>query len=87
MDIQATKIELVKQLLNVKKESVLTKIKEILSSEDASNDEIVAYTSSGKPLSKEEYSNHIKNISEEIEKGAKTYGADEVRDYVLNRKF
>ena len=42
MDIQATKIELVKQLLNVKKE---------------------------------------------IEKDAKTYDADEVKDFVLNRKL
>lgn len=86
MDIQATKIELIKQLLDVKKESVLNKVKEILSSEETSHEEIISFTADGKPLSKAAYINHIKSISEEIENGERTFVADEVKDYVLNKK-
>lgn len=83
MDIQATKIELVKQLLNVEKESVLDKIKAILSTESVN---IVAYTTSGEPLTEESYIAHIKQISNDIENGATTYSSKEVKDYVLNRE-
>ena len=83
MDIQATKIELVKQLLNVEKESVLNKVKAILSSEQL---DVVAYTTSGEPLSDEKYIGHIKQISSDIENGAKTFTSGEVKDFVLNRE-
>lgn len=83
MNIQATKIELVKQLLNVEEESVLNKVKAILSSEQAN---VVAYTASGEPLTEKEYIAHIKQISDDIENGAKTYTSDEVKDFVLNRE-
>jgi hypothetical protein len=81
MDIQATKIELVKQLLNVDKESVLSKVKAILSSEQ---NNIVAYTTAGEPLSEEKYIAHINQISNDIENGAKTYTSSEVKDFVIN---
>jgi hypothetical protein len=83
MDIQATKIELVKQLLNIEKESVLNKVKAILSTESVN---IVAYTTSGEPLTEENYIAHIKQISNDIENGATTYSSQEVKDYVLNRE-
>lgn len=83
MDIQATKIELVKQLLNVDKESVLNKVKAILSSEQ---NNVVAYTTAGEPLSEEKYIAHINQISNDIKNGAKTYTASEVKDFVLNRE-
>ncbi len=82
MDIQATKIELVKQLLNVDKESVLSKVKAILSTESAKT---VSYTTSGEPLTEEKYIAHIKQISNDIGEGATTYSSSEVKDYVLNR--
>ena len=83
MDIQATKIELVKQLLNVEKESVLNKVKAILSAEQ---DNVVACTKSGEPSTKEKYIAHIKQISSEVENGARTYSSNEVKDFVLNRE-
>lgn len=87
MDIQTTKIELIKKLLEVKKESVLNKIQDILSSEiPTQSDDIVAYTADGNPLSKQDYINRIKEISKEIENGAPTYASEEVQEYVLNRK-
>ena len=82
MDIQATKIELIKQLLNVEEESVLYKVKSILSKD---SDNTVAYTASGKPLTEEKYVEHIKQISNDVENGAKTYSSSEVKEYVLNR--
>jgi hypothetical protein len=83
MDIQATKIELVKQLLNVEKESVLNKVKEILSTESVNT---VAYATSGEPLTEEKYIEHIKQISNDIENGATTYSSQEVKNYVLNHE-
>ena len=83
MDIQATKIELVKQLLNVDKELVLNKIKAILSSEHIN---VVGYTPLGEPLTEEKYIAHINQISDDIENGARTYTSSEVKDFVLNRE-
>lgn len=67
MDIQATKIELVKHLLKVKKESVLNKIKEILLSDE--NEEVVAYTIDGNSLTLSQYQNELKEAEKEIERG------------------
>ncbi len=47
---------------------------------------VVMYTASGKGLTKEQYIAHVRNISESIDNGAKTFTSDEVRNYVLNRK-
>ena len=68
MDIQTTKIELAKQLLNTNNESVLEKIKDILinSSEEKN---IVAYTVDGKPLSAEEYQDELYLAEKESENG------------------
>ena len=77
MDIQTTKIELIKQLLNVNKESVLDKIKEILSSEDSSNEEeIVAYTANGKPLTPNQYRAEIQKGLDDIKAGRVTSDQD-----------
>lgn len=77
MDIQTTKIELIKQLLNVNKESVLEKIKEILSSEDSSNEEeIVAYTFDGKPLTPNQYRTEIQKGLDDIKAGRVTSDED-----------
>ncbi len=70
MDIQATKLELVKKILEVNRESVLKKIKEILASETNSNpSEIVAYTTQGEPLTIEEYKAEIQKGLDDIEAG------------------
>jgi len=68
-------------LLNVEKESVLNKVKAILSSEQLN---VVAYTTSGEPLTEEKYISHINQISYDIENGAKTFTSSEVKDFVLN---
>jgi len=50
------------------------------------SDQILIDTADGKGLTKEQYKARIETISKSIDKGAKTYSSEEVRDYVLNRK-
>ena len=64
MNIESTKIDLVKQLFNINEESVLMQIKSILDEE-----EIVAYTTDGKPLSRKAYSEAIKEAENDVESG------------------
>lgn len=64
MNIEITKIDLAKKLFNVNKESVLKQLKAILDKE-----EVVAYTTSGKPLTKAEYIKEIKEAEQDIENG------------------
>lgn len=73
MDIQATKIELVKQLLNVSQESVLNKIKAILASE---SEETIVYTTSGKPLDVEQYKAKIQRGLDDIKASRVTSDED-----------
>ena len=64
MNIEITKIDIAKKLFNVNKESVLKQLKAILDKE-----EVVAYTTSGKPLTKAEYIKEIKEAEQDIENG------------------
>lgn len=64
MNIESIKIDLAKQLFNINKESVLSKIKAILDKE-----EIVAYTTDGKPLTREAYIKAIEKTEKDVEKG------------------
>lgn len=64
MSIETIKIDLVKQLFNINKESVLKQIKAILDKE-----EIVAYTTSGKPLTRKAYIQEIKKAEKDIDNG------------------
>lgn len=74
MDIQATKLELIQHLLTVKKESVLEKIREVLLKN--SKEDIVAYTTSGKPLNIEQYKAKIQRGLDDIEAGRVTSDED-----------
>lgn len=64
MNIESIKIDLAKQLFNIDKTAVLEKIKAILDKE-----EIVAYTTEGKPLSREAYIKAVKNAEQDIDNG------------------
>jgi hypothetical protein len=74
------KIDITKKILEIEDLSVLNKIEQIL--EEV---EIVAYTSEGKPLTREEYIERIENISREVEAGETSYRSEEVKDHVKNR--
>jgi copper chaperone CopZ len=64
MNIESTKIDLAKQLFNINEESVLMQIKSILDKE-----EIVAYTTDGKPLSRKAYIEAVKEAENDVENG------------------
>lgn len=82
MNIESKRNELSNWIHNLD-EDMLQKIDELKNSNSNKN---VIYTTQGKGLSKEEYINHVEEISNSIENGAKTFSSKEVREYVLNRK-
>ena len=45
-------------------------------------EEIVAYTTKGKPLTKEKYIVRLDTISKEMDNGGKTYTTEEAREYI-----
>lgn len=75
------KIEITKKILEVKDDSILDKIEELLA-----ETETVAYTINGEALNRVQYKNHIEKISTDVTSGVKSYTSGEVRDYVTNRK-
>ena len=70
MNIETTKLELMQLLLQTKKESILSRIKQIY------EEEIVAYTVDGKPLTKSAYKKEILEAEAEIERGEFTTQED-----------
>jgi len=64
MDIQAIKLYLVQKLLTVHNQTVLKKINQVLDKEV-----IVAYTTEGKPLTKEQYNKELEAGEKEIASG------------------
>ncbi len=80
--INFTREQLAQYILNNANDSVIDKIKALLEQEE----EVVAYTIKGQPLTKKEYISRIQAISKKIDDGAKTYTSNEVKEYVLNRK-
>ena len=65
MDVQATRLELIKLLLDEKRVSVLEKITALLTKED----EIVAYTTSGEPLTHSDYNERLEKGEQQIKSG------------------
>lgn len=64
MSLEAIKIDLIQRLLKVEQASVLKKVESLLS-----EDEIVAYTVSGEPLTKDAYSQLVKESESAVEEG------------------
>jgi len=64
MNIQSTQIDLAKKLFNTVDTDALKQIASILNKK-----EIVAHTTSGKPLTRDEYIKEIKEAEQDIENG------------------
>jgi hypothetical protein len=64
MGLEARKLDLFQRLLNIKRENVLKKLEDILDDEL-----VVAHSTSGKPLTKSEYINSVKESEKDIEGG------------------
>lgn len=75
------KIDITKKILDVKDDSILDKIEELLAAT-----ETVAYTTNGEALNRVQYKKHIEKISTDVKSGKKSYTSGEVRDYVTDRK-
>ncbi len=73
MDIQATKLELIKHLLSVQKASVLEKIKDLLLADE---DEIISFDTDGTPLNKAAYRAKVQKGLNDIEAGRVTHDED-----------
>jgi len=73
MDIQTTKLELIKHLLSVQKASVLEKIKDMLLADE---EEIISFDTDGKPLNKAAYNAKIQKGLNDIEAGRITSDKD-----------
>jgi len=70
MDIETTKLELMQLLLQTQKKSILARIKEVF------EQDIVAYTGDGKPLTKSAYKKELLEAEAEIERGEFTTQED-----------
>ena len=79
MDIQETKLELIRELLSVKKESVVEKVREVLL-ENSSKSEIIAYSTNGKPLNLEQYQAKLQRGLDDYENGRFTSDEDLARE-------
>ncbi len=64
MDLQSTKIKVMKKIMNVSKASLLEKISNILDEEM-----IVGYTTDGKPLTNQQYNKRLLVAEKQIESG------------------
>lgn len=70
MNIETTKLELMQLLLQTQKESILARIKEVF------EQDIVAYTADGQPLTKSAYKKELIDSESEIARGEFTSQED-----------
>ncbi|WP_309609665.1 hypothetical protein [Flavobacterium sp.] len=78
MNIEQHKTQIIQKVQNIQDEKLLDEIDTVLN-----GNYIVAYTIDGKPLTKNQYVNHIESISESIANGAKTFTTEEVRNRIF----
>lgn len=81
MNLEQHKTKIIKKVQGIQDEKLLDEIDTVLN-----GNYIVAYTTDGKPLTKNQYIDHIESISESIANGAKTYTTEEVRNRVFSAK-
>ncbi len=81
MNLEQHKSKIIQEVQNIQDEKLLDEIDTVLN-----GNYIVAYTIDGKPLTKNQYINHIESISDSIAKGAKTFTTEEVRNCIFSSK-
>lgn len=81
MNIEQHKIKIIQKVQSIQDEKLLDELDTVLN-----GDYIIAYTIDGKPLTKNQYVNHIESISESIANGAKTFATEEVRNRIFSGK-
>lgn len=81
MNLEQHKTKIIKKVQSIQDEKLLDEIDTVLN-----GNYIVAYTIDGKPLTKNQYIDHIESISESITNGAKTFTTEEVRNRIFSAK-
>ena len=84
MDIKAAKLDVMKKIRNVSKESLIAKIDKLLEEEM-----VVGYTVQGEPLTKKEYDLRLENAEKQIASGDFTTQEDlekEVENWLMMMK-
>jgi hypothetical protein len=71
MDIQAAKLDLVEKILNIRTETIIEKLNQILDKEM-----IVGYTVEGKPLTKKAYNKRLEKAEQDVLSGRVTSSED-----------
>ncbi|MEM9337165.1 MAG: hypothetical protein AAGA66_00430 [Bacteroidota bacterium] len=64
MDLQAAKLDVIKKIMSVSKESLIAKVDKLLEEEM-----IVGYTTNGEPLTKKEYNFRLEKSENQIASG------------------
>lgn len=81
MNIEQHKTKIIQKVKSIHDEKLLEEIDTVLN-----GNYIVAYTIDGKPLTKNQYTDHIVSISESIVNGAKTFTTEEVKKRIFSAK-
>lgn len=81
MDLEQHKTKIIKKLQDVQNKEILDEIDTVLNC-----NYVVTYTVEGKPLTRNEYINHVESISESVANGSKTYSTEEVRRRIFSTK-
>ena len=81
MDLEQHKNKIIQKLQNIQDDKLLDEIDTVLN-----GNYIVAYTTNGKALTRNQYINHIESVSESIANDAKTFTSEEVRNRIFLNK-
>ncbi len=81
MNIEQHKTKIIQKLQTIQDDSLLDDIDMVLKGNYS-----VAHTIDGKPLTKNQYINHIESISASIANGANTFTTEEVKNRIFSIK-
>ncbi|RZL31591.1 MAG: hypothetical protein EOP00_34935 [Pedobacter sp.] len=81
MNLEQHKTKIIQKVKTIQDEKLLDEIDTVLN-----GTYVLAYTTDGKPLTRNQYINHIESISESIANGAKTLTSAEVKNRIFLSK-
>lgn len=81
MNLEQHRTKIIQKVKTIQDEKLLDEIDTVLN-----GTYVVAYTTDGKPLTRNQYINHIESISESIANGTRTFTSEEVRNRIFSSK-
>ena len=79
MNVETQRRNIVHRILDIDNSQLLTKIEELL------NNEVYAYTTSGKPLTTQEYKDHLTQIINVSDAGEVGYTTEEAKRKIIRK--